>query len=184
MDRLTPSGSDLTLWVSLVAVFTALTTVATAVLFVPIPATDGYFNFGDIMVMISGLLLGPIGGFVAGGVGSMLADAVLAPFYVPITLVVKGLEGMAVGFLSSRTKSIDEASQWDVAAVIVASAIMLLGYFLAEGLVFGFGPALIELLLFNFLQVAAGSIVTLLVGPKLRWYLASQSREVGVLPED
>ena len=36
---------------------------------VPIPS-KGYFNFGDVAVVFSGLLLGRRGGFIAGGLGS------------------------------------------------------------------------------------------------------------------
>ncbi len=54
------------------------------------------------MVMLSGLFLGPVGGFFAGGVGSAIADVAGGyTFYAPITLIAKGLEGMAVGMLST-----------------------------------------------------------------------------------
>jgi uncharacterized membrane protein len=177
MERAGPTS--FTIWITLLAILTALTTVATLILVVPIPATGGIFNVGDIMVMISGLLLGPIGGFIAGGAGSMFADLVAAPGFAPITLVVKGLEGMAVGYFSKRTINLSSVSKWDAVGVVVGSIMMLLGYFIAETALAGgnFGPALIELLTGNILQVAAGSIVTLAAGPRLRSYLASLGRK-------
>jgi uncharacterized membrane protein len=173
MERTGPSS--FTIWITLLAILTALTTVATLVLVVPIPATGGIFNVGDIMVMISGLLLGPVGGFVAGGAGSMFADLVAAPGFAPITLVVKGLEGMTVGYFSKRTADLSSIGKWDVVGVVVGSIMMLLGYFIAETALAGgnFGPALVELITGNILQVTAGSVVTLLAGPRLRYYLAS-----------
>ena len=172
MERYSRSHLDSTPKIALLAIFTALTTVATLVLVIPIPATDGYFNFGDVMVMMSGLLLGPVGGFIAGGVGSMFADLIVAPIYAPITLIVKGLEGLAVGIISERTVNKARAGKWDLAGVFVAAIIMLVGYLLGEILLFGLGPALFELIAFNSLQVLGGAIITLIIGPKLRAYLA------------
>jgi len=66
--------------------FLALTTVVvltTLFIRVPLPSR-GYFNFGDVAVIFSGLVLGALGGrhgFVwgaaAGGVGSALADIIV-----------------------------------------------------------------------------------------------------------
>ncbi|MHA1769540.1 MAG: ECF transporter S component [Candidatus Thorarchaeota archaeon] len=178
MERFSLSRPNSTLYISLLAVFTALTTVSTVVLVIPIPATDGYFNFGDIMVMMSGFLLGAVGGAVAGGVGSMFADLLVAPFYAPVTLIVKGLEGYFVGTLTSRTEDKSRVSRWDVAGVVVASVTMLLGYFLAEILLFGYAPAVIEMVAFNSLQMIAGSVVALLIGPKIRFYLENYGHDL------
>jgi uncharacterized membrane protein len=183
MEFIHQSDQGSTLYIALLAVLTALTSVATLVLVVPIPATDGFFNFGDIMVMMSGLLLGPVGGFIAGGFGSMFADLIVAPIYAPITLIVKGLEGLAVGLLSQRTSDKSRIGRWDVIGVVVAAVIMLVGYLLGEILLWGLGPALIELVLFNSLQVTGGAVVTLIIGPKLRSYLAGYTQGVEELKE-
>lgn len=152
----------------------ALTTVATAVLVVPFPSTQGYFNLGDSLVMISGFLLGPIGGFFAGGVGSAMADVVLGfPGYAPITFIAKGLEGLAVGLLSFRTSRSRKISAWDILGLLLGSAAMLLGYLLGEMFILGytFEVAVLELITINSIQVITGSIATVLVGPLLRVYL-------------
>jgi uncharacterized membrane protein len=85
------------------AVFTAFVAAATSVFSIYIPATTGYFNVGEIMVYTSALLMGPYVGAFAGGVGSMLSDLSLGyPYYAPGTLIIKGLEGFIVGYISSR----------------------------------------------------------------------------------
>lgn len=89
--------------IALLAIFTPLTTAATMLLTVSIPATKGYFNIGETMVYTSALLFGPVIGAFTGGVGSMLADLFLGyAIYAPATLVVKGVEGFLVGFLASK----------------------------------------------------------------------------------
>ena len=56
----------------LAALFAALIFVATNIIRVPIPATDGYINLGDCVVLLGAFLLGPVYGAAAGGVGSMM----------------------------------------------------------------------------------------------------------------
>jgi uncharacterized membrane protein len=65
-------------------------------------STGGYFDVGEIMVYISALVMGPYVGAFAGGVGSMLSDALLAPQFAPGTLVIKGAEGFIVGYLGRK----------------------------------------------------------------------------------
>ena len=60
--------------ISLIGIFAAFTRALTFIVPITIPATQGYINLGDIGVMISGLLFGPIIGGIAGGIGSALAD--------------------------------------------------------------------------------------------------------------
>jgi len=166
--------SSTSLYVALLAIMTALTTIATAVLVVPFPYTHGYFNLGDSLVMISGLLLGPIGGFFAGGVGSAMADVVLGfPGFAPITFIAKGFEGLVVGLVSFRTAREKNLSWWDILALVLGSTVMLLGYLLGEMFILGytFEVAVLELVTINSMQVIMGSIVTILVGPLLRVYL-------------
>lgn len=102
--------SELTLRnLSAAAIFTAFVCIATVILKVDIPQTQGYFNIGDSMVYVSALLFGPFVGAFAGGVGSMLADVILgAPWYAPGTLAIKGIEGWLVGYISFRSNPLEK----------------------------------------------------------------------------
>ena len=172
MEYFRPSGKNSAINIALLGIMTALVTIMTIVIQIPYPGTSGYFNFGDTMVMLGGLLLGPVGGFIAGGVGSALADVATGyTFYAPITLIVKGLEGMAVGYLSSKILERTRLSVRDVIAVVVGSIIMLTGYFIAQVILFDIVVAIGELVTINLAQVVIGASVTLLVGPTIRSYL-------------
>jgi uncharacterized membrane protein len=59
-----------------IAVMAALCFVATYLIMIPIPATSGYFNIGDVFVIISGLVFGPLVGGIAGGLGPALSDLI------------------------------------------------------------------------------------------------------------
>jgi uncharacterized membrane protein len=175
-----------TFYYALLAIMTALTTVATMVFQIPFVATQGYFNLGDTFVMTSGFLLGPIGGFIAGGTGSALADLFLAyPAYAPITFVAKGFEGLLVGLFSFHTKQATRISGWDIIGILFGSIAMLLGYFLGEAFLLGYGveAALAELITINLLQVTAGAIVAIFVGPIVRMFLRTMIYGPPELPE-
>ncbi len=173
MKYFRPAGKNSAVNVALLAILTALTTIMTFVIRIPYPGTGGYFNFGDIMVMLGGLLLGPVGGFFVGGVGSAIADIIGFPLFAPITLIVKGFEGMAVGYLGSRAREHVRLNVRDVIAVLVGAIIMLIGYFLGEVFFLGVPVemAIVELVTINLVQVAIGGSVTLLIGPTIRSYL-------------
>lgn len=82
-----------------------------------IPATKGYFDVGEIMVYITAMLMGPYVGAFAGGVGSAISDAILAPVYAPGTLVIKGLEGFIVGYLTTRVPGGLSGRAWRTAGI-------------------------------------------------------------------
>ncbi|MFW9787318.1 MAG: ECF transporter S component [Candidatus Thorarchaeota archaeon] len=172
LEYFRPTGRSSAVNIALLAIMTALATIMTLVIQIPYPGTGGYFNLGDTMVMLGGLLLGPIGGFLSGGIGSALADLAGGyTFYAPITLFVKGFEGMAVGFFSFEVKEHVRMSKWDFVGVLVGATIMLTGYFLAEALAFGVAVATVELVTINLPQVTIGGAVALIIGPSIRYYL-------------
>ena len=60
----------------LAALFAALSCVATMSIRIPTPGTGGYIHPGDAIVILSGVILGPVWGFFAGGIGSALSDLI------------------------------------------------------------------------------------------------------------
>lgn len=149
----------LSIRLALLAILTAMTTVLTMTISIPVPATQGYINLGDACVLLAGLLLGPLGG-IAGGLGSALADYALGyMLYVPITLVVKGLEALVAGVIFWVWKPGQRTEIRLVLALLSGSTIMVLGYLLAETALVGFLAALVEVP-GNIFQVSFGSFVS------------------------
>lgn len=111
------------------AIFTAFVFVATAAFSAGIPATQGYFNVGEIMVYTTALLMGPFVGAFAGGVGSALSDALLAPQFAPGTLVIKATEGFIVGYLGNRALTSISNRTWKAVSVVLGVVVAsLVGY--------------------------------------------------------
>jgi uncharacterized membrane protein len=160
--------------VSLSAVMIAATAALTMLISIPFPLTRGYFNLGDAMVMLAGLLLGPWLGGVAGGVGSAIADVLLGfGYFAPMTLFIKGTEGFLTGLIGRNRKL-----PFQIAGVIAGAIAMLVGYFSVETPLYGIGAAIAELVGINILQVTSGAIISLiLIQLVLRAYPAIKSYE-------
>jgi uncharacterized membrane protein len=145
--------------VSLSAVMIAATAALTMLISIPFPLTRGYFNLGDAMVMLAGLLLGARLGGIAGGVGSAIADVLLGfGYFAPMTLLIKGTEGFLVGVIGHNRKL-----PFRIAGVVAGAIAMLLGYFAVETPLYGIGAAIAELSTINILQVTAGAIIALIL---------------------
>ena len=118
--------------VAMSAVFAAATAIGTLV--VQIPVGPGVFNVGEIVIYTAAFLFGGVVGAIAGGVGAAAADGIAGySMWIPITFVVKGLEGFVVGQLagdSVRSKAI---------AVALGAPFMIVGYFVAAYVLIG-GP--------------------------------------------
>ena len=54
------------------ALFAALACVATMSIRIPTPGTGGYIHPGDAIVILAGIILGPVYGMLAGGIGLSL----------------------------------------------------------------------------------------------------------------
>jgi len=76
----------------------ALVFIATSIIKVPI-ANGGYIHFGDAFIFLSVMLLGPVYGAFASGVGSMLSD-LLSPYaqWALPTLIIKSVMAIIMGF--------------------------------------------------------------------------------------
>ncbi|MEA2101552.1 MAG: ECF transporter S component [Thermodesulfobacteriota bacterium] len=144
---------------ALLALFIALVAVATMIIRIPIPQTNGYMNLGDSIVLLSGVFFGPVAAFMAGGMGSALADIIGGyPQWAPWTLIIKGMEALIVwlGFFVFKTKK-NKIGIVQVLCFCVATAWMVLGYLVAEWIMYDKMAAMAELP-FNLIQ-AAGSVI-------------------------
>jgi uncharacterized membrane protein len=154
----------ITVTIAQAAIMAALTTVATALVQIYIPATKGYLNFGDIIIFTSAFTFGPAVGGFAGGVGSALSDVLTGyAYFSPFTLIIKGTEGLIAGLISNRL-----SKKRDGFAVVIAGTEMVGGYFLAEFFGLSEGWAAIFEVPANILQIAVGGIVGLSIAVILR----------------
>ena len=144
------------------ALFSALTCVATLIIKIPSPL-KGYLNLGDCIVLLAGWMLSPVYGFIAAGLGSALADLFSGyVIYAPATFLIKGLMAIIAFFLFRLLcRKIGNVSSRVISGVC-AEIIMILGYFVFEGFLYGFAASLVNIPA-NGLQGIAGIIIGVLL---------------------
>lgn len=130
---------------TMTGLFLALVTVTTIAVVVPVPATGGYINVGDTMIFVAALVGGPKMGLIAGGLGSALADIYVGYPLWWATLVIKGLEGLLAAVLAFRAyRTRGALSCATLGGLSIAALWMVLGYYVVQGFMVGFAPALSE----------------------------------------
>ena len=136
----------------------ALTCIATMIIKIPSPL-KGYINLGDCIVLTAGWLLSPGYGFLAAGVGSALADVFSGYVtYALATFVIKGVMALVAfyGFKALRLRLGNLASM--IVSGGVAEIVMIMGYFVFEGFLYGFIPSAVNIPA-NGVQGVAGLII-------------------------
>lgn len=121
----------------------AIAMVTLSTLSIRIPTIKGYVNFGDIMIFVSAALIGKRTGFLAGGIGSALADIIGGYFiYAPGTFIIKGIEGLICGFIIRHNDEGKLNIPSLILACVLSAAWMVFGYFAYEYAIFGMATAL------------------------------------------
>lgn len=151
----------------LAALFAALSCVATMSIRIPTPGTSGYIHPGDAIVILSGVILGPVWGFLAGGIGSALSDLIGGYFiYVPITFVIKGLVALAAGLLYQKIGKNQKSRYIAIILGGVADIILVAGgYFVCEFFIYGAGAA--ASIPANIIQGVGGLVISCILYPIL-----------------
>ena len=171
-----------TLKIVLIALFAALVCVATMLVTIPIPASGGYANAGDGVILMCAFLMGPVNAAFAAGAGSMLADLLLGyASFAPGTLVVKAAVALLAGWIydrAGRGKPAGRAFTAQLLAGAAAEALMVLGYFFYEGALLGVGIGAAGGIAANVGQGLVGIAIASALTPIL-----SRSREVDELME-
>lgn len=145
--------------IALYGVLMALTVIMTMVIQIPLPASAGYLNLGDMVIFLTALILGKKAAFLVGGMGSALADILLGwGFYAPITFVAKGIEGFVAGWLLETTWG----RKYPIIPTLIGGVVMALGYYSAEIFMYGAGAALVNLPA-NIGQGSFGAVVAVIL---------------------
>lgn len=148
-------------------VLTSLCATLTCILTIllPFPTPLGFIHPGDGMVLLSGLILGPIYGAIASSLGSVLGDALLGYWvYVPATLVIKALCACLCALCAKHLKknTIGRAM-----AGTLSMLWMVIGYYFFETLLYGPKGAWLSVPT-NLLQGAFGIVFACLLYPVLQ----------------
>ena len=106
-----------------------------------IPTAIGHINLGDLVILVTAYILGPIAALPA-AIGSAAADLIAGyAQYVLPTFIIKGLMGLVAGIIMKRNSDNIVPLPRKIIAAVVAELIMVAGYFSFESLPFMYGVA-------------------------------------------
>jgi uncharacterized membrane protein len=119
----------------------------------------GYVNLGDCIVLVAGWILSPWYAFLAAGLGSALADLFSGyVIYAPATFLIKGGMALVALFLFRVLKRATGNFAARLVGAVCAELLMVLGYFVFEGFLYGFAPSLVNIPA-NAMQGVAGVVI-------------------------
>ncbi|HWQ79643.1 MAG TPA: ECF transporter S component [Anaerovoracaceae bacterium] len=167
------TNKERTMKIILAGLMMAMIVVATMLIVIPTPFTNGYIHLGDAMIFLSVLILGWKRGAVAAGVGSALADLLLGyAVWVPWTLVIKGVMGAVMGLFILRAmqkpgKNILGVPVYQLLGMILAGFFMAAGYFIAGGVIYGNFVTAAMGIPWNIVQFSVGVVIASILAAAL-----------------
>ena len=157
--------------IALSGLFAALIAVVTS--FIRIPGShNGYTHAGDSMIYLASCILPPPYALASASIGGAMADILAgAPEWSFPTAIIKMINTLPFiasrYFLKKYNKDNIILHPANIAMLIPTSLITVIGYFLAEGIIYGFETSLISAFVRGWLQPLAGAIVFLAIGASL-----------------
>lgn len=152
--------------IALTAMFATLVTVTTA--FIKIPSPLGYSHAGDSMIYLGASILpGPFG-IIAASIGGALADLIsgYAHWALP-TAIIKAFNAVPFVICGKILKKYNKDNKIinipNLLMLIPTTIVTVGGYFLANGLMYGWAAAIGELATW-WLQPGTGALIYIAVG--------------------
>lgn len=158
------TGLSRTTSIVLCAMFTVLVYIFTMIN-INFGGPGGLIHLGNIPFFIAAIIFGKKIGMVSGGVGMALFD-VLSPYamWAPFTLVIGLATGYVVGLITERHKRFP----FYILAMICAAVVKVVGYYIAEGILYGNWISPVYSILPNLTQVIVAGVVVLIIIEPLR----------------
>lgn len=146
--------------VVLTGLFAALICISIALIFhIPTGINGGYIHIGDTFIYLAACFLPIPYAMIAAAIGGGLADGLTgAMIWVIPTIIIKPL---LVPFFSYKSNEI--LCKKNIIAVVVSGIIGVVGYFLAEGIIYGNFIAALAAVPIQLIQPIGSAIIFILV---------------------
>ena len=146
--------------IAITGVCIALTLVATAFINIrlPIAANGGLVHLGNVPLFLAAIIFGKKTGAFAGAFGMELFDLLSGwTLWAPFTFVIVGLMGFAVGKITENRIGF----RWNVLAIAVACVIKVVGYYIAEVIIYRNWIAPVLSIPGNLVQIGVAAVIVL-----------------------
>lgn len=150
----------------------ALTFVATAFINIrlPIMANGGLVHLGNVPLFLSAILFGKKTGAMAGAFGMGLFDLFSGwTAWAPFTFIIVGIMGYVVGRITEKKTTV-----WYILAIIAALLIKIIGYYIAEMILYKNWVAPLMSIPGNIIQVVVAGVIVVPTAVALRKTLIRQ----------
>lgn len=128
----------------------------------PIMGNGGLIHLGNVPLFLAAILFGRKTGFLAGALGMAMFDLLSGwTAWAPFTFVIVGLMGYTVGMIGERVNK--KSLPMLTLAMIFAMIIKIIGYYIAEVILYGNFVAPLGSIPGNVLQIVVAMIVVLVV---------------------
>ncbi|MBE6852796.1 MAG: TIGR04002 family protein [Ruminococcus sp.] len=155
----------------LTAMFAAVITISTAYLQIKTP-DSGYIHFGDSVIYLAACILPMPYAMCAASIGGGLADILSgsAVWTIP-TIIIKSLNVIPFALVSERLRKKGTNTKIITKETVLMSAISglitIIGYFIAEAIMFGIAASLLSTVLRSLVQPIGSSVIFYGIGLSL-----------------
>lgn len=101
---------------------------------IPTPVGNTMLHFGNVFVLLSGLLFGGVKGGLAGGIGSMFFD-LFDPIFIssaPITLINKFMMGFIAGKIAYSKGKNGDSLKYNMIGAALGAVVYIILYLLSD----------------------------------------------------
>lgn len=128
----------------------------------PVAVNGGLIHMGNVALFTVAILLGKKRGAVAGAFGMGLFDILSGwAAWAPYTFVIRGVMGFIIGGVSDLKGQNGKNMAMNLLAILIGSVWMIVGYYGAEGIMFGNWTAPMTSIPGNLIQLVIGAAVAI-----------------------
>ncbi len=149
------------------AIFTAIIMLATSIIKFSTGLGEGYIHLGDSMIYLTACLLPFPYCIIAGALGGGLADILsgFAIWSIP-TMLIKALNVLPFAIICKKYKSTKILSKQTILMSVISGTITIVGYFVAECILYSVASATLSLI-GNTIQAVASGIIFIIMATAL-----------------
>ena len=149
------------------AIFTAIIILATSIIKFSTGLGEGYIHLGDSMIYLTACLLPFPYCIIAGALGGGLADILsgFAIWSIP-TMLIKMLNVLPFAIVCKKLKTNKILCKQTVLMTVVSGVITILGYFVAECILYSVASATLSIT-GNTIQAVASGIIFMIIATTL-----------------
>ena len=141
----------------------------------PIVANGGLIHLGNVPLFLAAIIFGKKTGAISGAVGMALFDLFSGwTLWAPFTFVIVGIMGWVVGKITEDKSH--NTILWYVIAILAALAIKIVGYYIAEGIIYGNWVAPAASIPGNIVQILTAAVIVLPLAKPLKKQLSAIKR--------